>query len=240
MRSLILITLLTAITACTPYIQTTSGADYILASGPGMIDADIAEIAAVEPNLKFPARIGVARIVNGHLTLPPQAEVDLFLSINGPNANYGDFVSISPLIMALVSDTSQSRPRLGSGSAAIIRNLRRAAARQHLDYVIVYELGARSRTQNTPLALADITLLGGMLLPTRDIKVMGLGTAALIDVRNGYPYGTTQVTADLSGFARTFQSNRRSQELRAQATAQVAAALIPEIDEMLDMLAKQN
>jgi hypothetical protein len=35
------------------------------------IDAEIARVASVEPNLRFPARIGVARIVNGDLTLPP-------------------------------------------------------------------------------------------------------------------------------------------------------------------------
>ncbi len=68
---------------------------------------------------------------------------------------------------------------------------------------------------------------------------MGLGTAAFVDVRNGYPYGTTQATTDLSGFVRSFQGRDRSNALRAQATQQVAEALIPEIAEMLQRLAVQ-
>ena len=44
---------------CSHAIQTTSGAAFI-AKGP--IETDIAAIAAIEPNLHFPAKIGVARM----------------------------------------------------------------------------------------------------------------------------------------------------------------------------------
>lgn len=227
------------LTACSPSIQTSSGSDYIGATSAAFIDDDIAQAAAVEPNLHFPARIGIARIVNGALTLPPAEETALFTGIAERNSRYGEFVAVSPLIMAMVSDrdTGINRNTRYPSASAVIHQIRLASARQHLDYVIIYEVGARSRTQNTPFALADVTLLGGMLLPTRNIDVAGIGAAAFLDVRNGYPYATTQVSADLSGFARTFQADRRSNELRARATLKVAEALVPDIEEMLSELA---
>ncbi len=236
-RPLIALILL-ALAACGPSIQTTSGADFIAATPPSFIDEDIAQAAAVEPNLRFPARIGIARIVNGSLTLPPAEETALFADIAERNSRYGEFVPVSPLIMAMTGSNATGINRHQSGTAAAaIQQIRLASARQHLDYVIIYEIGARSRTGNTPFALADVTLVGGMLLPTRNISVAGIGAAAFVDVRNGYPYGTTQVAADLSGFARTFQADRRSNELRAQATLKVAEALVPDIETMLSELA---
>ncbi len=236
-RPLIALILL-ALAACGPSIQTTSGADFIAATPPSFIDEEIAKAAAVEPNLRFPARIGIARIVNGSLTLPPAEETALFADIAERNSRYGEFVPVSPLIMAMTGSNVTGINRHQSGTAAAaIQQIRLASARQHLDYVIIYEIGARSRTGNTPFALADVTLVGGMLLPTRNISVAGIGAAAFVDVRNGYPYGTTQVAADLSGFARTFQADRRSNELRAQATLKVAEALVPDIETMLSELA---
>ena len=227
------------IAGCTPHIQTSSGETFVQ-SARGQIDPEIAEIAGVEPNLRFPARIGVARVVNAQLTLPPPEEVALFTGIAQRNANLGEFVPVSPLVHAMVNarptDLNQSHRR----AQDIIGDIRRAGARQHLDYVIIYEVGARSRTSNTPFALADVTLVGGMLLPTRNIDVLGIGAAAMVDVRNGYPYGTAEVSTDLSGLSRTFQADRRSAELRARATLEVARVLVPDVEILLQRLAEES
>ena len=218
------------LTACTPYVQTTSGTEYISrqdANGRLSIDRDIAEIAAVEPNLRFPARIGIARVVNGQLSDVPGAEADLFADVVKQSARYGEFVPVSPLIDAMVNHDQK---------IDTIHRIRRASARQHLDYVLIYEIGARTRRTDTPFALADVTLIGGAFLPTRNIKVAGIGQAMLIDVRNGYPYGTAAVTEDISGLARSFGTRRREAELRDRAALNVAQTLIPDIDQMLSDL----
>lgn len=238
----ILIALILGLAACGPSIQTSSGAAFIDSAPngvPRMIDADIAKAAAVEPDLHFPAKIGIARVVNGALTLPPAEEMALFAGVAERNRNLGQFVAVSPLVMSMVTaQPSQiSNQRGGRNATQIIQNIRLAAARQHLDYVIIYEVGARSRTGDTPFALADVTLIGGILLPTRNIQVAGVGAAMFVDVRNGYPYGTTQTAADLSGYARSFASDRRSDTLRAQATLKVAEALVPDVEDMLQQLA---
>ncbi len=227
-----------ALTACGGYVQNTSGSDYVLATDKAFIDEDIAQAAAVEPDLRFPARIGIARIVNGQLTLPPTGEVALFSEVAERNARFGDFIPVSPLVVALIHDGNGENLSAMSRSGRIVKEIRLAAARQHLDYVIIYEVGASSRTENTPFALADVTLLGGMLLPTRNIAVAGMGVAAFIDVRNGYPYGTAQTTTDLSGFARSFQAGSRSEALRDRAILKVAQALVPDIEDLLVRLAE--
>jgi hypothetical protein len=56
--------------ACGVYTQTTSGSDWLAAhpsgksaaANPGGIDAQVRSVAAVEPTLRLPARIGIARL----------------------------------------------------------------------------------------------------------------------------------------------------------------------------------
>lgn len=223
---------------CAHAVQTTSGAAFVGArdeDGLRPIDADIAAIAAVEPNLHFPARIGVARIVNGQLSLPSAAEGAMLAELGARHPDYGDFVQISPLIASMVtgSEPDGQPDEYRRGGGAIVQDIRRTAARQHLDYVLIYEIGARSRETDTPFALADVTLIGGAFLPTRNIRVAGVGQALFLDVRNGYPYGTAQAAEDLSGLGRSFGQERREARLRERATDKVFAALLPEVEAML-------
>ncbi len=221
---------LLTLAACQPTFQETSGADYV-AARPGLIDPEIRDIALVEPDLTFPARIGLARVVNGALSVAPPEEAEMFADFAARHAGLGTFVPVSPLVEGMVN-TDRRGP--------VVDRLRRTAARQHLDYVLVYELGARSRgTRDTPFALADVTLIGGAILPTRINRVTGIGNAIFLDVRNGYPYATASATEDLSGLARSFGTGRAQRDLRERATGRVAAKLLPQVDEMLTQLAVQ-
>jgi hypothetical protein len=226
---------------CANAVQTTSGAAFVGArdeDGLRPIDADIAAIAAVEPNLHFPARIGVARIVNGQLSLPSADEGAMLADLGARHPNFGEFVQVSPLIAAMVTgnDPGGQPDGYGNRGGQVVQDIRRTAARQHLDYVLIYEIGARSRETDTPFALADVTLIGGAFLPTRNIRVAGVGQALFLDVRNGYPYATAQVAEDLSGLGRSFGQDRRAAQLRERATDRVFAALVPEVEAMLDEL----
>jgi hypothetical protein len=228
--------------ACSNDIQLTSGAEFVEArgtSGLRPIDADIAKIAAVEPDLQFPARIGVARIVNGELTLPTAEEGELLAELGARNATLGEFVQVSPLVASMVTGSNPDglAPQNHSRRPeAVVHDIRKTAARQHLDYVLIYEIGARASERDTVFALADVTLIGGALLPTRNIKVAGVGQAIFLDVRTGYPYGTAQAAADLSGLGRSFGGDRREAQLRDKATDKVFVALVPEVEEMFTKL----
>ena len=166
----------------------------------GDIDQRVREVANVEPILRFPARIGLARIGNDHGHVapapPPSEEAQGWLDLAddlGPE--YGEFVPISPLIAAMLAPAQRSNGR-NDEIRDTLELIRLAAARQHLDAVMIYETDATADSKNNPLSIANWTIIGAFVLPSKDVKVQGVAQAALIDVRNGYHYGTVQASAD--------------------------------------------
>ena len=223
MRAAILI-VLGALCGCDAAIQTTSGSEYtrlpVPARSQDALTADVMEAAAVEPLLRFPARIGLARIANGRLTAIPSTEASLWLDMTQAHPNLGEVVPVSPFLAA-----QSSRP-----ARMVVQNIRLAAAKQHLDAVLVYELGIRSRKFTTGLAFADLSILGAAFLPTRRIDTQGVAQAILVDVRNGYPYLTASTDVDLSHLTPAFGSDARRAKQETVAALAVLKKLVPQID----------
>lgn len=214
--------------ACQPSVQTTSGADY-LSRGPAA-DPAIQAAAAVEPDLRLPARIGVARLEGGRLSLAPPEEAELWDDFTARHARMGEWVPISPIVEQMVATTE---PRVHH-----VDRIRRAAARHHLDYVLIYDLSTRGGpTGLTPLAVADVTLIGGLALPTRTTEASAAGQAVFLDVRTGYPYGSISATERLDGLARSYGAHEATRRLEVRARRAVARKLLPQVDEMLRRLA---
>jgi len=211
------------LTACSTTSQYTSGKDYLnrydratttLSSSQNSADLDIRAIAAIEPDLQFPARIGLARIERGKLISIPHDESetwDALLKRLGPS--FGEFVPVSPLITAMVSQTSKRTPH----TADVVNNIRRGSARQHLDYVLIYEVSDVSDQNRNALQLADLSILGLFVLPSRNIKVDSTATAMLIDVRNGYPYGSASAFAESNAVTTVIGSGGRKSKLKEKA-----------------------
>lgn len=117
-----------AVSACSPEIQNTSGRAYLAASG--IEDSAVAKFAAYEPDLNFPARIGVVRLVYGEITAMPDKERALYFE--GLPESLGNVVHLGPLEaqMADVQQYSRLEPI----------EIRQLAASRHLDYVFVMSL----------------------------------------------------------------------------------------------------
>lgn len=207
------------LSACAASLQTSSGADYIarydashqIANGvPTDVDEDVRRIAAIEPSLSFPARIGLARIQNGSLTALPADEARIWQDLaEDLGQDYGAFVPVSPMIAALVEEPT---PRGTNRVSAVIAKIRRGAARQHLDYVLTYEVGSSHQEKANALALADLTIIGMFVLPSRSIDVEATASGLMLDVRTGYPYATLTTYAEKSGLSRAIKerSTRRA------------------------------
>jgi hypothetical protein len=84
-----------------------------------------------------------------------------------------------------------------------------------------------------------VTLIGGAILPTRKITATATGQALLVDVRNGYPYGTAQATKEVTGLGRSFWTHRREVFLEEKAIRAASEALFPEILTMLQGIAER-
>lgn len=263
-RSLSVCVAVLVLTGCEG-IQTTSGVEYLegytiapaaYSDGSPRIDPDIAEAASFEPTLRFPARIGLARVVRGTLTGIPGEEQGLWAELAEKHAGLGSFVAVSPLIAALGSATPTSRQHRycrgsWSGSAdwgicqtvlsrEFVKTVRLASARQHLDAVLIYELGAYGSKENTILALFDVTLIGGAILPTRSLEARGEASAILVDVRSGYPYATASADVELSELSISYGSDKARDDLISEAMLKTVEELLPEIDGIAANLVKSQ
>ena len=186
------------LTSCETTTQMTSGEDYlsrykqttIATDTSNTINSEIRDIAAIEPDLRFPARIGLARIERGQLTNSPTGEMQVWGDlVDKLGAPYGEFVPVSPFIAEMVRPNAK-RDMHNYSTHSAVADIRRASARQHLDYVLVYEVNQNVSDRSNALSLANLTILGLYVIPTRNVKINATANAILIDVRNGYPYGT--------------------------------------------------
>lgn len=224
--------------ACSHTTQYTSGKDYLKrydartafhAPSTGSIEADIRNIAAVEPDLQFPARIGLARIERGRLITIPQDESESWTKLyNRLGPSFGEFVPVSPLIASMAST-----PRKAGGGSQIVNDIRRGSARQHLDYVLIYEVTDTSDQSRNALQLADLSILGLFVLPSRNMKVDSTATAMLIDVRNGYTYGTATAFAERKAVTTVIGSNGRKMKLKDKARLNAVEELSDEVEDFM-------
>jgi len=237
-RNLLLVTAALVFAGCATTAQYTSGSDYLARSASSPIttqsvgtDAAVREIAAVEPDLRFPARIGLARIERGQLVGMPADEAQSWAeNAEKLGSDFGQFIPVSPLIADMVS--SQRHPDHDS----VVDHIRRGAARQHLDYVITYEVSNTSGSDGNALRLADLTILGLFVLPSRDLKAEATASAILLDVRNGYPYLTGSTFADKKGISTVIGKEDRKDKLRNAARLTAVSQIAEEFAEGLQDL----
>lgn len=233
---------------CSTHVQDTSGRDYIQSrpelvakatTGESRDRADFRQqlraAAEVEPRLRFPARIGLARIEGGRLTAIPPEEAEAWLKTSarlGPR--FGEFVPVSPLIAELVaSEQGPARDRYHrSDLADTVRKLRLGAARQHVDAVLVYEVAGHADDSSTLLSAADLSIVGMFVVPSRHLKAEGFAAALLLDVRNGYPYGTASARADDQNLVPNVGSTAKTGDLLRDARTAAVIKLTGEVEKM--------
>ncbi|MEX0923552.1 MAG: hypothetical protein WDZ84_12320 [Rhodovibrionaceae bacterium] len=242
--------LLLGLAGCGYHTQSSSGRDYLqgyvpldeAAADPGIqgLSQAVIDAASVEPLLTFPARIE-----RGRLTAIPAEEAGHWRALAerlGPA--WGEFVPVSPLIAAFTAeevglemdarDCGYYRGCLGK----TIQALRTGAARQHVDVVLIYEGVAWSESENNPLSLVNWTIIGLWLAPSKNIAAGSAAQALLLDVRNGYTYGTAQVELDEANWRVTTWANAEDSaaEMRREALAAAVEGLVPEVEGMLTEL----
>ena len=222
---------------CASTVQTTSGASY-LAARPEFrppagvsVERAVYDAANAEPSLRFPARIGLARISNGQLTgIPPEEAEKWVALIRDAGTAYGEFVPVSPLFASMASSAANLR------DDTVIDRIRIGAARQHVDAVLVYEAVEARRDRGTVLSLADLTIIGSFLMPSRAIEGQATANAILIDVRNGHPYGTATSTAQQTGFVVNSVSGAKASDLADQAAVEAVGKLTADVGKMVAWL----
>ena len=149
---------------------------------------------------------------------------------------YGALVPVSPLIASMVREANPSGM---DRSAAVIAHIRRGAARQHLDYVLAYEVGSSTEEKANALALADLTVIGMFVLPSRTIEVEAAASGLMLDVRTGYPYATLTTYADKGGVSRVISDASTSRSYVDTAEERAVAKLAEEFGGAMAELAER-
>jgi hypothetical protein len=236
MRLWPLILALAPLTGCGPVPQVSSGAEYLAArpeySAANGTDLDkaVRHAADVEPLLRFPTKLGLARISGGQFVPVPPREADAWIAFAKTHSEYGEFVPISPLVADLAMAAEGYHNTYGS--SAIIP-IRLAAARQHVDAVLVYTVAGNSTDKMSPLSVMDLTIIGAYLVPSRSVAGTAVASILLFDVRNGYPYGTLSATAVQTSFVPNAGSTEQSQNLQVDAQVEALGKLTGEADKLL-------
>ena len=118
----------------------------------------------------------------------------------------------------------------------MIDTVRLAAARQHLDAVLIYEVDATADQKSNPLRFADWTVIGAFIVPSQDVKAIGVAQAMLIDVRNGYPYGQVTSTVDDKALTAVFYSGEAKAALSKKVEDAAVVKLAGESEGMIRKL----
>ena len=93
----------------------------------------------------------------------------------------------------------------------------------------MYEVGSSSREKSNAVSLADLTIVGMFVLPTRNVDVEASASGLLLDVRNGYPYATLTGHAEKSSLSRVVSSQSTRRDLADTAEERAVADLAGEV-----------
>ncbi len=236
-----LLCLVLVLAACGTSGQTPSGQGYLSSFQPQVAretqafnDPGLGAAANAEPALTFPARIGLARLEDGTLSPMPQIEAEAWLAMAkdlGPG--WGEFVPISPMMVALGDPSAGSREDCDEpsdstaspcGSPAIastVRDIRLGAARQHVDAVLIYEVFATNDRRSDSFAGSFSDLLGSLQAPGGSTGTEGRSQGLLVDVGTGYTYGFVSAVVDDAAAAR-LTSNASGRTARTAAVVEIA------------------
>ncbi|MGI5861939.1 MAG: hypothetical protein ACOX6T_07750 [Myxococcales bacterium] len=155
----------------------------------GLTEADIARILDAPITLELPARVGVAALAQ---PFQPQAPARIEAGVAATRA-LAEALEGTKLV-SLATDVVTRMPT-GTG----IEGLRELAARYRTPYLLLYTEDFEDRSHANGWSALWITVIGGLLSPSRTLAAEGVLQASLFDVRTGTILFTVQ---ERVGFAR--------------------------------------
>ena len=229
-------------------VQITSGKEYLSSYSDydaseinaSDLNEEVKLIANIEPSIEFPSRIGLVKLFNGRITNLSPDEVEAWENARRTmGSKFGEFIPVSPMIAEMVYTPKNTKSKSNIKSSEIFRKIRLGAARQHLDHVLVYEVFSETKTTKLASSVANWTIVGGYFVPSREIETTGFANALLIDVRNGYPYGTASATLNATELAASQTYRDRARNLSDINQIATVIKLIPEVQQMMEKLMKK-
>lgn len=161
--------------------------DELLSPAMVFTDLDVEEIDALQPQLPVPFRLGIA---------PPIEPNDSRLRASAWSPGEKEVLDAwgkKMLDVGLVSEI-EMLPGLLIGSQlfadadSFLTRVRQAAARTHVDAVLIVHRRSNSYNELSPLILLDLTIVGAFVLPSHTVHIQTAMEGIVIDTRNEYLY----------------------------------------------------
>ncbi|MEM7190849.1 MAG: hypothetical protein AAF439_14665 [Pseudomonadota bacterium] len=224
-------------------VRRTSDGEEIVEDRIDTVSTDdlIRHAAQIEPLLRLPARIGIARIDGGQLSTIPNGEAEMWQQLGRRHSALGTFAAIDPFLADYTLRTVQPQDAraLRRDAHDVITQIRLGAARQHMDAVLIYEIGTRRHYGDAFPGLGPSRILGAAPLPAKAIAKEGTARAFLMDVRNGYPYGVASASADLKALETSFWDDQPKDRQSIAAKSMITKALLPQVEQVIGQLVNQ-
>ena len=198
------------------------------------IDRRIRGVLEADSTLRFPSRIGLARISDGDVTEIPAAEADSWASLEarlGPE--FGTFVPLDPQFVEMAapspSGTSARNPMLHQ----VVERVRLGAAQQQLAAMLIYEIDSLTQYGSRQITPVDVTIVGAFVVPTRGYRTTVSASALLVDVLNGRPHGAAGTQAAGDGFTTLARTRAGPEALSGTLSELAVARLAEDVEQMM-------
>jgi hypothetical protein len=185
------------------------------------------------PPLRKPIRLAVAQVGE---SAPPRA------LLNKLESNRDSIASVVGLPAPAETEHRYYAPKDNSQNKQVdfvsrVQQLCRLSKSMHADYLFI--CGGDMTWWNSPnlLRVFDITIVGGMVLPSTKVNVEGRAAGALVDAATCEPVLMLSTDATRSGFSPTFYIDEKTDGQRVALRDELTASLA---DELLKKIASQG
>ena len=154
-------------------------------------DEDIQEIQTLKPQLHFPCRIAVALKGSAgewRWTFKDRQAMEAWASTLREEGIASDVIFMASMFMPGDS----------------LKDLRASAARHGADALLLIKGAAAADSCLNPLAVLNLTIVGGYIVPASNGAALFLIEGGLIDVNNGFLYASMEAEGEGHTWAPTF------------------------------------
>jgi len=197
---------------------------------PAITDADVAEAMQRQPAAQLPVRLAVSRVqASGYVSSTNKSfgrggySVVTARDVETEEdfqrlARLSQVQSVAPLTRILLPADLQTS-----------KELRTAAAQLRADILIIYTFDTSFQTDTTSIGPLQMVSLG--FFPNHNAKVTATCSAALIDVRTGFVYGSMEDTAYQEQRSDLWRSEEAIDKARGKAERQAFEGMLEALEE---------
>jgi hypothetical protein len=158
--------------------------------------------AAPKP-VRLPIRVAVAQV--GEIAPPDE----VLATLRGKTDAFDSVQSIPGITdvsgqMSYAGHSAYHAPQMRQAAGAHVERMRRLARDIGADYLFLYGGTIDQATTSTPLSAADLTIIGGFLVPSKRIEGVAKASGALLEVDSGRVVVSVSAARDARRLSPTF------------------------------------